>query len=102
MGGYRQGRPSWMDAGFFPVQEKLIDNLEQSKDAVLLVDIGGSFGHDIGEFHRKFPDAPGQLILQDLPVVIDQVTTLDSKIQRMKYDFFTEQPIKGKSVIFSC
>lgn len=95
MGGYRQGRPSWMDTGFFPVQEKLIDSLEQSKDAVLLVDIGGSFGHDIGEFHRKFPDAPGQLILQDLPVVIDQVTTLDSKIQRMKYDFFTEQPIKG-------
>ncbi|KAH7191600.1 S-adenosyl-L-methionine-dependent methyltransferase [Fusarium oxysporum] len=95
MGGYRQGRPSWMDAGFFPVQEKLINGFEKSDDAALLVDIGGSFGHDIGEFCRKFPDAPGRLILQDLPVVIDQITSLDNKIERMKYDFYTEQPIKG-------
>ncbi|KAF5540150.1 O-methyltransferase B [Fusarium mexicanum] len=95
MGGYRQGRPSWMDTGFFPVQEKLIDGFENSDDSALLVDIGGSFGHDIGEFCRKFPDAPGRLILQDLPVVIDQITSLDNKIERMKYDFYTEQPIKG-------
>ncbi|KAF4972242.1 hypothetical protein FSARC_1139 [Fusarium sarcochroum] len=95
MGGYRQGRPSWMDPGFFPVQERLIDGLEQSDDAALLVDVGGSFGHDIGEFHRKFSNAPGRLILQDLPVVIDQITKLDDKIERMKHDFYTEQPIKG-------
>lgn len=95
MGGYRQGRPSWMDAGFFPVQENLIDGFENSYGSALLVDVGGSFGHDIGEFRRKFPDAPGRLILQDLPVVIDQITLLDNKIERMKYDFYTEQPIKG-------
>ncbi|KAF5007641.1 hypothetical protein FDECE_6027 [Fusarium decemcellulare] len=95
MGGYRQGRPSWMDADFFPVQENLFSGFEQSDDAALLVDIGGSFGHDIGEFNRKFPDAPGRLILQDLPVVIDQITKLDKKIERTKYDFFTEQPVKG-------
>ncbi|KAJ4160377.1 hypothetical protein NW754_003502 [Fusarium falciforme] len=95
MGGYRQGRPSWMDADFFPVQEKLLNGFDQSEDATLLVDIGGSFGHDIGEFRRKFPDAPGRLVLQDLPVVIDQITKLDEKIERTKYDFFTEQPIKG-------
>ncbi|RSL97253.1 hypothetical protein CEP52_011025 [Fusarium oligoseptatum] len=95
MGGYRQGRPSWMDSDFFPVQEKLLNGFDQSEDATLLVDIGGSFGHDIGEFRRKFPDAPGRLVLQDLPVVIDQITKLDEKIERTKYDFFTEQPIKG-------
>ncbi|EXK25354.1 hypothetical protein FOMG_17987 [Fusarium oxysporum f. sp. melonis 26406] len=82
MGGYRQGRPSWMDADFFPVREKLLDGFEQSDDAALLLDIGGSFGHDIGEFNRKFPNAPGRLILQDLPVVIDQITRLDAKIER--------------------
>jgi hypothetical protein len=85
-----------MDPGFFPVQEKLIDGFEKSVDSALLVDIGGSFGHDIGEFCRKFPDAPGRLILQDLPVVIDQINSLDNKIERMKYDFYTEQPVKGK------
>ncbi|RGP70195.1 hypothetical protein FSPOR_4095 [Fusarium sporotrichioides] len=95
MGGYRQGRPSWMDDGFFPVRERLINGFEETEDATLLVDIGGSFGHDIEEFHRKFPNAPGRLVLQDLPVVIDQITTLEDKIERMKYDFFTEQPIKG-------
>lgn len=84
-----------MDTDFFPVQEKLLNGFDQSEDATLLVDIGGSFGHDIGEFRRKFPDAPGRLVLQDLPVVIDQITKLDEKIERTKYDFFTEQPIKG-------
>lgn len=52
-----------MDANFFPVQEKLFNSFEQSDDAALLVDIGGSFGHDIGEFYRKFTNTPGYLIL---------------------------------------
>jgi hypothetical protein len=50
MGGYRQGRPSWMDSNFYPVQEQLIHGMDTSKDAVLLVDIGGGYGHDIQEF----------------------------------------------------
>lgn len=98
MGGYRQGRPSWMDANFFPVQDRLIEGFEESEDAALLVDLGGSFGHDLTEFTKKFPDVTGRLILQDLPVVIDQIHTLDEKIEKMKHDFFTEQPIKGKSL----
>ncbi|KAH7122174.1 S-adenosyl-L-methionine-dependent methyltransferase [Dactylonectria estremocensis] len=95
MGGYRQGRPSWMDAGFFPVQEKLIKGFEEAEDAALLVDVGGSFGHDLAEFRAKFPDAPGRLVLQDLPVVIEKIHELDDNIEREAYDFFTEQPIKG-------
>jgi hypothetical protein len=112
MGGYRQGRPSWMDANFYPVNERLVGGLDTSDDAVLLVDIGGSLGHDIEEFryvdhqalmqlpadetHRsKFPDVPGRLVLQDLPVVIDAIKELPSKIERMKHDFHTEQPVKG-------
>jgi hypothetical protein len=50
MGGYRQGRPSWMDADFYPVEERLIKGLENSSDAALLVDVGGSLGHDLQEF----------------------------------------------------
>lgn len=50
MGGYRQGRPSWMDTGFYPVTERLVDGMSTSQDAVLLVDIGGGLGHDLGEF----------------------------------------------------
>lgn len=84
-----------MDAGFFPVEERLIAGFEETEDAALLVDVGGSFGHDLAEFRSKFSDAPGRLVLQDLPVVIEQIQKLDEKIERTSYDFFTEQPIKG-------
>lgn len=95
MGGYRQGRPSWMDAGFYPVQERLIDGFDASDNGAMLVDIGGGLGHDIDEFRRKYPDAPGRLVLQDLEPVIGQIVELDSKIERMPYDFHTEQPVLG-------
>ncbi|RMZ72389.1 O-methyltransferase B [Pyrenophora seminiperda CCB06] len=95
MGGYRQGRPSWMDANFYPVAKRLIKDMSTAEDAVLLVDIGGGLGHDLGEFRAKHPDAPGRLVLQDLPNVITSIQTLDPKIERMEYDFYTEQPVKG-------
>ncbi|KAK2008967.1 O-methyltransferase [Colletotrichum eremochloae] len=95
MAGYRQGRPSWMDDGFFPVAEKLIQGADTSADAAFLVDIGGSIGHDLDEFCRKHPDAPGRHILQDLPHVLSQVQRIDSKIELIEYDFHTEQPVKG-------
>ncbi|KAI3554047.1 hypothetical protein CABS01_00577 [Colletotrichum abscissum] len=95
MGAYRQGRPSWMDEGIYPVKHRLLDGFDDSQDNVLLVDVGGSFGHDIDEFRRKHPEAPGRLVVQDLPTVINQIEKLDEKIERMGHDFFTEQPIKG-------
>lgn len=95
MGGYHQGRPSWMDDGFYPVKERLIDGVDCTEGDALLVDIGGSVGHDLEELYRKHPDVPGRLILQDLPAVIGQIQKLDGRIERMAYDFFTEQPVKG-------
>lgn len=50
MSGYRQGRPSWMDRDFYPVKERLVKGMDASKDAVMLVDVGGGHGHDIEEF----------------------------------------------------
>ncbi|KAL2219261.1 o-methyltransferase [Thermoascus aurantiacus ATCC 26904] len=79
MGAYRQGRPSWMDPDFYPVQELLVKGARTDEDAVLLVDVGGSLGHDIEEFHRKHPTAPGRLIER-----------IDPAIEPMAYDFFTE------------
>ncbi|KAJ5178356.1 uncharacterized protein N7500_001055 [Penicillium coprophilum] len=94
MAFYRQGRPSWMDAGFYDVPS-LIANVGQ--DDVLLVDIGGGLGHDISEFRRKWPDAPGRLVLQDTPELTAQSKKkqLHPSIEPMVHDFFTEQPIKG-------
>ncbi|KAI1103266.1 S-adenosyl-L-methionine-dependent methyltransferase [Jackrogersella minutella] len=100
MGGYHQGRASWMDAGFFPVQEKLIAGANKSDGATFLVDIGGSVGHDIQELLDKYPSMPGRLVLQDLASVLGQVKNLDSRIERMYYDFWEEQPIKGSRAYF--
>ncbi|KAL2014928.1 hypothetical protein VTK56DRAFT_6817 [Thermocarpiscus australiensis] len=63
MSGYRQGRPSWMDRGFYPVEERLIKGAKADPDAPFLVDIAGGVGHDLDEFRRKVPHAPGRLML---------------------------------------
>jgi hypothetical protein len=49
------------------VRERLIDGAAIKQDDVLLVDVGGSFGHDLLYFRRKCPDVPGRLLLQDRP-----------------------------------
>ncbi|KAF9886976.1 hypothetical protein FE257_010717 [Aspergillus nanangensis] len=98
MTAYHQGRPSWMDPDFFPVEERLVRGLKTPSDgetSVLLVDVAGGKGHDLEEFIRKHPHAPGQLILQELPSVIREIKDLNPIIVPMDYDFFTEQPIKG-------
>ncbi|OTB00823.1 hypothetical protein M426DRAFT_15052 [Hypoxylon sp. CI-4A] len=64
-------------------------------DATLMIDIGGGEGHDITEFHRRYPHAPGRLVLQDLPPTIDNIQELTPKVERTKHDFFRPQPIKG-------
>lgn len=81
-----------MDEGFYPVKERLFDGFDTSnKDAVLLIDVGGGFGHYTEELLSKFPNCPGRLILQDLPPVIGRIQQLHPRIEKMEYDFFTEQ-----------
>ncbi|KAL4745383.1 hypothetical protein BDW72DRAFT_198702 [Aspergillus terricola var. indicus] len=98
MTAYHQGRPSWMDEGFYPVSS-LMEGLNINADDVLLVDVGGNVGHDLSEFRRKWPSIPGRLILQDLPEVIEQAKwqnqAIQGTIEPMSHDFFTEQPVKG-------
>ncbi|ETS77264.1 hypothetical protein PFICI_11138 [Pestalotiopsis fici W106-1] len=64
-------------------------------DRPLVVDVGGSKGHDLEKFHQRHPNIPiGSLALQDLPKVLDGLT-VDPTISIHPYDFFTPQPIKG-------
>lgn len=84
--------------GVYAVRERLIDGANRSSDAPFLVDIGGNLGHDVARFQKsRYPDAPGRLILQDLPMMIRQVKDLDRAIIRMEHDFNHEQPVRGKS-----
>ena len=93
---YHKGRTSWMDPGFYPV-DQLQGDSPIGEDDVLLVDVGGGKGHDLNEFRTKWPTMPGRLILQDLPAVLAEATDLHPVIECMAHDFFTEQPIKGLS-----
>ncbi|KAI1214991.1 S-adenosyl-L-methionine-dependent methyltransferase [Annulohypoxylon truncatum] len=67
----------------------------------LVVDIGGSKGHDLEKFLLKHPDIPeGSLVLQDLPGVLQDVQVSNKIISKHPYDFFTPQPIKGARAYF--
>ncbi|KFY46973.1 hypothetical protein V494_00266 [Pseudogymnoascus sp. VKM F-4513 (FW-928)] len=69
-------------------------------DRALVVDIGGSKGHDLEKFRLCHPDIPdGSLILQDLPDVVKDVQ-VNRAIVAQQYDFFTPQPVKGARVYF--
>ncbi|KAB8226869.1 S-adenosyl-L-methionine-dependent methyltransferase [Aspergillus alliaceus] len=98
MEGIRGSRPHWVD--WFPVQQQVLRGASQEVTQPLLVDIAGGRGHDIAYFDERFPGAPGRLILEDLPSVIDDIQNLNSKVERIKHDFFTAQPIKGARVYY--
>ncbi|PGH23933.1 hypothetical protein AJ80_01995 [Polytolypa hystricis UAMH7299] len=78
-----RGLGGWMDTGFYPVDDLLVQGARTDIDEVFLDDVGGGPGHDIDEFYRKHPSTPGRLILQDLPVVVGQIEELTKDIERM-------------------
>lgn len=95
MSAYHQGRPSWMDGNFYPVQT-LIEGAKTGEEDVFIVDVGGNKGHDLDEFVSKWPNTPGRLILQDQPHVLNDIKSLNPAIKPMAHDFYQEQPIKGE------
>lgn len=95
MTGYRAGKPSWMDAGFYPV-ETLTAGV--GADDILLVDVGGGQGHDLLELRAKHPGLPGRLILQDKPEVVGALALDD--VEAQGHDFFTAQPVRGARAYF--
>lgn len=94
MGGYKLGCKVWM-RDYYPVKERLFQGADMAPEAVFLVDVGGNVGHEMILFQRLFPDHPGKLIAQDLPVVIGQIKEVGEAVEPMAYDMFTEQPVKG-------
>ncbi|KJZ73304.1 hypothetical protein HIM_07308 [Hirsutella minnesotensis 3608] len=89
------GQRPWMDPSIYPVHDRLIDGADESPEAPFLVDIGGCMGEVLGDFKRRHPEAPGKLILQDLPEVVDQAKGLEKTITAMAYDFHDLQPVKA-------
>ena len=94
MAAYRAGKASWVDAGFYPVQDRLAKGFDTTASNVLLVDIGGGLGHDLQELAAKHPSLPGKLILQDRAEVISTVSA-EGVFEATTHDFFTAQPVES-------
>ncbi|KAL8831723.1 MAG: hypothetical protein Q9191_000694 [Dirinaria sp. TL-2023a] len=91
MSGARGTRKQWTD--WFPVQSEIMD---KANDGIVLVDVGGSKGHDLQRFEELFPKSSGRLILQDLPdVLAESPASLRPGIEPMAHNFFELQPVKG-------
>ncbi|PGH29242.1 hypothetical protein GX50_08005 [[Emmonsia] crescens] len=95
MGNTMGARKYWVD--WYPVQSQILDGA--TLDRPLIVDVGAGKGHDLLAYNNQFPNT-GRLVLQDLPEVIEGLGDLDRAIDKVVYDFFTEQPITGARVYF--
>ncbi|KAI7775575.1 hypothetical protein LA080_006586 [Diaporthe eres] len=95
MGNTMGARKYWTD--WFPIQERLLDGSNETLH--LLVDVGGGKGHDVLDFQAKYPQKGRRLVLQDLSHVTRDLGDLGPAIERMTYDFFTEQPVQGKKIL---
>ncbi|KAJ5100560.1 O-methyltransferase [Penicillium angulare] len=104
MGNTMGARKYWVD--WYPVQDRILDGFvsaaaeDKNNNNALLVDVGAGKGHDVLAFREKFPEAGGRLVLQDLSTVINDLKELDPAIEKVPYDFFTEQPLIGARVYF--
>ena len=96
MGGRRKEISEWFE--IFPISDAFTKSLDQDPRAVLLVDVGGSHGHDLIQFKKRYPQLPGRLIVQDLPETLISLHTPSREIEWMEYDFFHPQPVQGKIV----
>ena len=97
MGCRRNGMIPWFE--IVPVARHFSTEIQLGRSSALLVDVGGSHGHDLIRFHERYADIPGLLVLQDLSETLQSISHPIPGIEMMVYDFFTPQPIKGANSI---
>lgn len=81
---------SWLS--IYPVHEATQGLTDPQRP--LYVNVGGGIGHQCAQFREKYPNIPGRVILQDLPVTVERALPIPG-VENMAHDFFEPQPIKG-------
>jgi ubiquinone/menaquinone biosynthesis C-methylase UbiE len=81
----------------FPFQEEY-QKVGTTDDTVLLVDIGGGQGQASKAIRKLVGDTKGRIILQDREEVMRENAEDIEGVEKMTYDFFTPQPVKGINV----
>ncbi|KAJ5943728.1 hypothetical protein N7516_003896 [Penicillium verrucosum] len=97
MEGDRGARPGWLE--WFPVEERLLCDANPDAET-LMVDVAGGRGHDLAGFLARYPDAPGRLVLEDLPHVLGESTIDAERIEKQAFDLFKPQPIHGARIYY--
>ena len=92
MGGVMANQAGWLQV--FP-HETLLESAK-SDDSPLVVDVGGSIGHDIERFRSVYPETASRLYVLDRPEVVARSKCPDP-VNKIGYDFFTPQTIKGSN-----
>ena len=81
----------------YPAATELdVEGFSESHEPPLLVDVGGNTGYESASFKAKNPHIKGRCVVQDLPETLASSVAPEG-IERMVYDIFTPQPIKGES-----
>ncbi|KAI9739699.1 MAG: hypothetical protein M1834_006418 [Cirrosporium novae-zelandiae] len=89
---------SWAIA-LFPYQE-IFGKLNTTPETPLVVDIGGGKGQSLVQMQALMPNIKGRYILQERAACLADITDELPGIERMEYDFFTPQPIKGAYIYY--
>lgn len=80
----------------YPVNERLVSGYNAKASPIFFVDVGGGYGQKSIALKQAISGLPGRIVVQDQPIFINQAPTIEG-IEFMVYDFFTEQPLKGKA-----
>lgn len=83
--------PTWLDVVSF-AEEFAQD---PQPDEVVFVDVGGGNGSQCAALKKSLPQLEGRVVLQDQSYVLETALEVGG-MEKMSYDFFTEQPIKGR------
>lgn len=84
--------PTWLDVVSFA--EEFAKHPTQPDD-VVFVDVGGGNGSQCAALKKSLPELKGRVVLQDKPNVLEKALEVEG-MEKMPYDFFTEQPVKGE------
>lgn len=83
--------------GMFPFSS-LKTEVEAEPERAFMADIGGGRGQCLLEVQKEISgfSSPPKMILQDRPAVLDTIPDeLVLGIEKMAYDYYTEQPVKS-------
>lgn len=83
--------PTWLDVVSFEAEFAQ----DSQPDGVVFVDVAGGNGSQCAALKRSLPDLSGRVVLQDHSYVLGKALEVGG-MEKMPYDFFTEQPVKGR------